>query len=842
MKHTIIRMIIAAIVFFTTHTFAQETYAFREGLYLEVPYTYGREAIYTDHFLWSYYGKDFKKPAENTAFLSGTGQSSWVKVSADTSGFFRPQRTTSGDLRSPNNPPGPGRVAAQSAQSTNPASQQFRGPRSSYYYLSYTAEKEQPAILNIKGNSAVLVNGELHAGDPYRMGYMHLPIQLKKGRNEFFVRGAFIAASLQFPSKVATFATDDLTLPDIVQGRDNNNLKLGIVIVNNNSKALQGLHVESNIQGKSQMVSLPIIPAKSTRKVAIVVDASSVQTVGEVAAKLHLLRNKKMLDHATIALRSVTADVPYRVTFTSKIDNSLQYYAVNPAQGGEKPGQALFFSVHGAGVEALGQAQAYASKDWGTLVAPTNRRPRGFNWEDWGRLDALEVLQLAKQTLQPDTQKIYLTGHSMGGHGTWFLGATYPHQWAAIAPCAGYPTLKGYGSADGLIPEKAATPMEQTLLRASNQSDVIAYASNYKNLGVYILHGDADRTVSVDYARQMRGVLSEFHPDFSYYEYPGGSHWYSNESVDWKPLFDYFKWHQRKPDSAIHHIDFKTANPGISASYAWATIYQQQIPLEYAHLQISRNIADRTLAGNTKNIASLTLDISDFPVGDTIAVQLDSLETIAYYFSDSTKNSLYLHKANNRWQLVDVPSKADKGPHRNGTFKEAFNHQMLYIYGTKGNPEENAWAIEKCRYDAESWYYRGNGAFDIIADVDYNEQDHGNRNVILVGNAQTNSVWKKLLADCPISVGRGRVTLGNQQFDGTDIGGYFQWKRMDNDQLSVAVITGTGIAGMRAATANQYFAGASGFPDYMFFNSNMLKDGATGVISAGYYTNQWKLD
>ncbi len=143
----------------------------------------------------------------------------------------------------------------------------------------------------------------------------------------------------------------------------------------------------------------------------------------------------------------------YSQTFISNIDGSLQYYAVTPQTPAAQTPSALFLSVHGAGVEAIGQARAYKQKDWGTLVAATNRRPRGFNWEDWGRLDALEVLSIAKEKFKPDPQRIYLTGHSMGGHGTWFLGATYPDMWAAIAPCAGYPTLKGYGSADGLIPD-----------------------------------------------------------------------------------------------------------------------------------------------------------------------------------------------------------------------------------------------------------------------------------------------------------------------------------------------------------------------------------------------------
>ena len=85
--------------------------------------------------------------------------------------------------------------------------------------------------------------------------------------------------------------------------------------------------------------------------------------------------------------------------------------------------------------------------------------------------------------------------------------------------------------------------MEQLLLRTSNQSDVPKLASNYKPLGVYIFHGDSDRTVSVNYARQMRKLLADFHTDMSYYEFPGGEHWFGDQSVDWKPIFDFFKWH-----------------------------------------------------------------------------------------------------------------------------------------------------------------------------------------------------------------------------------------------------------------------------------------------------------
>lgn len=835
-------LIISGIIF-PFLTYAQSIHHFKEALYLPLPYNYGREAIYTDEFLWNYYNGTVVQPkaGQNILGSQSTEQSSWISLEADTSSFFRPSPGTGGNLRNPNNPAGPGRIESVSRkETTQPTSFQRRGFGTGYLYITYNAPKSQDAVLNIKGNSAVLIDGDLHTGDPYRMGWMNIPVHLKKGINEFYIRGMLVSAQLHFPANPIYIQTEDTTLPDIVLGKDQQNLVAGIVVVNTSSETLKDLRVNSTINGIQTTTIIPSIPPHSTRKVAVSLDASEVSTTGDVIARVVLSLKNKTLDEQEISLHCTEADKPYRVTFISEIDGSVQYYAVNPARGGEKANDALFFSVHGAGVEAIGQAQAYKAKDWGTLVAPTNRRPRGFNWEDWGRLDALEVLTLSKKTLQPDSQRIYLTGHSMGGHGTWFLGATYPDMWAAIAPCAGYPTLKGYGSADGIVPENGRNEMENTLLRASNQSDVIAYATNYKPLGVYVLHGDADRTVPVYYARQMREVLGQFHPNFSYYEYPGGSHWYGDESVDWKPLFDYFKWHKRKADTAVHTIDFKTANPNISASYYWASIWQQQTPLEYAHLVLHRDVEKCQITGKTDNIELLQLDLGIFQKGQTVQILLDSLNELHYTCQDNNA-SIFIQKNADTWQLVEKPSAEDKGPHRNGIFKEAFHHRMVYVYGTNGTAEENKWALSKARYDAESWYYRGNGAFDIIPDHEFQMDKYRDHNIILIGNAKTNRAWQILLATCPVSVDPSGVKIGDKQYRGDDLGGYFTWKKPGSDTHTVGVITGTGIKGMQAAMANQYFAGASGFPDYMFFRFAMLKSGSDGLVDVGFYNNQWKV-
>ena len=256
---------------------------------------------------------------------------------------------------------------------------------------------------------------------------------------------------------------------------------------------------------------------------------------------------------ARVTLRARRPGQTYLRTFRSGIDGSVQYYAVNPATPLESPrtGSALFLSLHGAGVEARGQADAYSGKKWGTIVCPTNRRPYGFDWEDWGRLDALEVLDLATARFRPDPSRIYLTGHSMGGHGTWQLGVWFPDRFAAIGPSAGWISFNSYANPNR---SPATNEMQRMLARAAAGCETLLMATNYLQEGVYILHGDADDNVPVTEAREMRRVLGEFHRDFSFHEQPGAGHWWDAldepgaDCVDWAPMFDFFAHHRIPED------------------------------------------------------------------------------------------------------------------------------------------------------------------------------------------------------------------------------------------------------------------------------------------------------
>ncbi len=796
--------------FFIYPSVAQKVYIFSEGLAIANSHQYGREGLYNDQFVYRYFSPGYQIPKSGQVFFTNNkGQDIlWKAVKADTAGRFTSREASNG-----------------------------------YIYLTYNAQKEQNAVLNIRGNSMFYFNGEPHAGDIYSDGWLYIPVKFKKGVNEIYIRTSRfmyqgIKARILFPETPVLIHTEDPTLPHVVLGQNNEPQWGGVVVINASNKPITGASFQTVLNDKKIEVPIPAIAPLSSRKVPFKLDGSGITQKGTYNCEVILVYKGKVLDSKTVSIEAVTPQDHYSNTFISSIDGSVQYYGVSPQSKTSDSPSALFLSVHGAGVEAIGQARAYKQKDWGNLVAPTNRRPRGFNWEDWGRIDALEVLDIAINKFNPDPQRIYLTGHSMGGHGTWYLGATYPGKWAAIAPCAGYPSLMAYGSADGKIPQPSENELEKNLFQASNGSNVLQLLKNYNASGIYIHHGDSDKVVSVDYARQMRAELSSFHKDFSYFEYPGGSHWFGDQSVDWAPLFDFFKWHTIPHDSTRNVIEFSTANTAISASYYWATILQQSESLKYSRYKLTRNTEKNTILGTTENISILAIDVASFKTNSNISLSIDG-QSFEIGKGEGT-SKIYLHKTE-KWAIGNVPDEFQKGIVRNGTFKEPFNNRMVFVYGTSGTTEENNWAFNKARFDAETWYYRGNGAVDMISDKDFNPASYPDRGIIIYGNATTNSAYSKLISNCPIVVKRGSISFGKEVLNGNDLGAYFMWPRTDSKIASVAVITGTGIQGMHAADANQYFSGGSGFPDYMIFSTDLVKDGIKGLKFAGFFNNNWEL-
>jgi poly(3-hydroxybutyrate) depolymerase len=126
--------------------------------------------------------------------------------------------------------------------------------------------------------------------------------------------------------------------------------------------------------------------------------------------------------------------------------------------------------------------------------------------------DVMEVLAIVRKQYNIDNKRIYLVGHSMGGGGTWELGARYANIWAAIAPISGPANL----------------PAVEKL----------------RHMPVLAVHGDADTVVLVDASRSMVAALKKQDTEVKYIEVPGGSHG-SVSAPNMSAIFDFFDAHTK---------------------------------------------------------------------------------------------------------------------------------------------------------------------------------------------------------------------------------------------------------------------------------------------------------
>jgi len=125
-----------------------------------------------------------------------------------------------------------------------------------------------------------------------------------------------------------------------------------------------------------------------------------------------------------------------------------------------------------------------------TIIPQAEKRSWGADSENGKR--AMAMLDEVMKEYKTDPKRVYLTGLSMGGYGTWSLAAAHPDKWAAIVPVCG-----------------GGNPMD---------------AEKIKGIPCWCFHGDADTTVPTQKSRDMIEALKKTGAEPKYTEYPKVGH------------------------------------------------------------------------------------------------------------------------------------------------------------------------------------------------------------------------------------------------------------------------------------------------------------------------------
>ena len=130
----------------------------------------------------------------------------------------------------------------------------------------------------------------------------------------------------------------------------------------------------------------------------------------------------------------------------------------------------------------------------------------------------LKVIAVARELFSVDENRIYLTGESMGGWGTWNVASRHPELFAAIAPVFGG---VDYRSQEEQRKFGTITPLERFI---RDQRSSFSTAESLLNLPIWVWHGDADKSVPVQWSRDIVTALQRWGYDVRYTEVPGFGH------------------------------------------------------------------------------------------------------------------------------------------------------------------------------------------------------------------------------------------------------------------------------------------------------------------------------
>ncbi|MCB0589461.1 MAG: dienelactone hydrolase family protein, partial [Phaeodactylibacter sp.] len=433
---------------------------------------------------------------------------------------------------------------------------------------------------------------------------------------------------------------------------------------------------------------------------------------------------------------------PQVLSFFSDIDDTEQPYGLYLPENYD-PGKKypLVVMLHGAGsnhrlalrrvfgktnqngetdVEASRYFPRWENREY--LVASPNARGT-MGYQGIAEKDVLDMVEDVKRRFSVDENRMYLTGLSMGGGGTLWIGLAYPDMWAAMAPVCPAP------------PAEAA-----------------ALAANAFNIPVHIHQGGADPVVRPEGVRAWVESLKSKGVAVEYSEYPGVGHDSWANAYQDGAIFDWFGQFERNPFP--ERVKYEATQYKHNKAY-WITL-DAFTPGTLTGID-AQFTGENQLVVRTTNLRAFTLRLAGHPFYKSekpLKVNIDGKVVEA-----AADKAISFLKTAERWENKPYyPPALVKRKGIEGPMIEVVSTRHIYVYGTGGNPseEEMARRREQAGKAAEWSGYRGEflGRImvfpRILSDREVRLSDLQGANLILFGDKTTNSIIEQYSGRLPL--------------------------------------------------------------------------------------------
>jgi pimeloyl-ACP methyl ester carboxylesterase len=555
------------------------------------------------------------------------------------------------------------------------------------------------------------------------------------------------------------------------------------------------------------------------------------------------------------AQRLVSGEDPYKdktgllvKAYHSDLDDTLQPYALYvPKSYDSKKAYPLLVSLHGATSNHLlnrrrvfglgnrpGESDYEAIRnedisfpDVDFIVLTPYGRGEVAGYNGIAEQDVLRAMDDVERAYNVDKDRVYLTGLSMGGGGTWHLGLRYPDRFAAIAPVCALGDLSLFPFTQGMGAE------DRAFFDLTGPS---VLAENAANLQVFIFHGDEDPAVSVEHSRRMVARyrdLGLFDKSVHYFELPGVHHFAWDFAYRGASIFARLAPYRRNPFP--DHVAYSTFSPRFNKAY-WLRIDRIDRGFKLARIEGTRRT--RLFEIKTENLSafSLLLDPALVPKGMPLELKVNGE---AVWRGVPPPGTLSLSRGRSgRWiqkpwvgPAVGPPDHAE-ATFRSGTLAQSSAH--VYVYGTAGDAEANA-AARKAAETLADWGPNVRAHFSVVADTEVTPELMASHNLVLVGNAALNRVVARLAEKLPIRQDATGTFAGTREVSGPDASFRLHCANPLAPGRYVLVYGAGSEAGLKRFLPPTTGRPLSPYADYLVIGA----DGQTAL--EGYFKDDWTI-
>ncbi len=436
--------------------------------------------------------------------------------------------------------------------------------------------------------------------------------------------------------------------------------------------------------------------------------------------------------------------------YESAVDDSGQpFKLVIPTDYDPAHPAPLWIYMHGYSGNHLEHATGMVAHP-GYFEVSVLGRARGSGYRAESEADVLAVVDYLQAHWAIDPDQIRLSGGSMGGGGTYRLGARYPQRWAAGRPTCGFASSVPFG--------------------------------NLLTLPLYATHSDDDWVVPVIHERGPLARLRELGGQVILDETTGLGHaaWDYKEG---NARGDAWAREQVRPDSrTVRRIDY-TAIDGAAARGWWAEIAEWGPAPRPARFVLEAG-AGNALFATLTNITRLRLRLAESPFDPSQPLRVSVNGGVPLVLPAPLPATVVLAAGEKGRALEGEPMPPPARLHTPGGANLLYDGTpLLIVYGTRGSDAERramqAAAVAASRNSGCDWIDTTNafgsavgpdgvphaanlyGWLNTKPDTAVTDADLARCHLVLIGTAAQNSVVARLADRLPVRFADGTINCSD---------------------------------------------------------------------------------